>query len=73
VHWGAIAAQVLGGLAALSALSTTFLPSWATPLTTATGGADFSVPLGLAVGAGAYVLLAARSVRDQELAIGALD
>jgi purine-cytosine permease-like protein len=71
VHWGALGAQLLGGVAALSALSSTFLPSWATPLYVATGSADFSVPLGLCVGALAYVVLGGATVRRQERALWA--
>jgi len=63
VHWPAIAAQVLGGLAALSAVSAQFLPTWLTPVSTHLGGADFSIPLGFFVGAGAYAAMAGAKVR----------
>ena len=66
INWAAIAAQVLGGLAALSALSTSFLPTWMTPFTTHTGGADASIFLGLGVGAVVYVALARSTVRAQQ-------
>jgi len=73
LHWPAICAQVLGSLAALSAISATylapFLPSWATPVSSQLGGADVSIPLGLLVGAGTYALVAGpalrRSTRDR--------
>ncbi len=62
----AIVAQVLGMLAALSALSTTFsVPDWVHPITVHTGGADLSVFMGLAVGGLAYALLARRTVARQ--------
>jgi purine-cytosine permease-like protein len=73
VHWPAIVAQVLGGIAALSWSSASFLPSWANPLavhTAADGYAsDLSVFLGLGVGALAYLVLACGSVRRQEVAL----
>jgi nucleobase:cation symporter-1, NCS1 family len=65
VHWAALGAQLLGSLAALSAVSTSFLPTWLTPVTTHTGGADFSIPLGLAVGAVAYLVMGRGLVRRQ--------
>ena len=75
LYWGnggfnlpALAAQVLGMCAALSALNTPFsLPDWLHPLTVVTeadahagalSGADFSVFLGLGVGGLSYFVLA---------------
>jgi nucleobase:cation symporter-1, NCS1 family len=65
ISWPAIVAQVLGGIAALAASSASFLPSWANPITVHTSGADFSIFLGLGVGALAYYVLGARAVRRQ--------
>lgn len=59
VHWPAIVAQVLGMLAAVMSQVTTFYVS---PLSSATGGADFSVFMGMGVGAIAYLLLGGRTV-----------
>jgi hypothetical protein len=50
---------VIGMLAAASWLDTTV---WKGPLSSATGGADFSVFMGALVGAGVYLLLARRTV-----------
>ena len=60
VHWQGLVAMALGMAAAASFLSA--YPAWTSPLTNATGGADFSVFMGALVGAGAYWLLARRSV-----------
>jgi NCS1 family nucleobase:cation symporter-1 len=65
IHWPAIVAQVVGMWAAMSALSASFLPSWANPISVHTSGADFSIYLGIAVGGGLYALLAWRGVRAQ--------
>jgi purine-cytosine permease-like protein len=73
-NWSAIVAQVLGMLAAMSALNTTFsVPSWMHPITVVTEavkgtpatGADFSVFMGLFVGGLAYFLIGAASVKKQ--------
>ena len=70
IGWPALTAQLLGGIAALLASSASFLPSWANPINVHTGGADLSIFLGLAVGALAYLGLAAASVRRQQAALG---
>lgn len=62
VHWPAIIAQILGSVAAVMALDTTFFVS---PISSATGGADFSVFMGMGVASIAYYLLAARLVRQE--------
>ncbi len=69
--WPAIVAQLVGMFAAISALSATFhLPTWLNEVTYSTRdaygyGADFSVYLGIGVGAIVYALLAFASVRKQ--------
>jgi cytosine/uracil/thiamine/allantoin permease len=71
VFWPALIAQVIGMLAAIEALSATFhLPHWLNEITFHTEdkfgyGADFSVFLGMAVGALVYLVLAFGSVRKQ--------
>jgi purine-cytosine permease-like protein len=69
VHWPGIVAQVLGSVAAVMALDTLFYVS---PISNATGGADFSIFMGLGVGGLSYLILAGRSVRREELAHRAL-
>ena len=59
LHLPALVAQLIGMAAAASGLDTTV---WQGPLSTATGGADFSVFLGAVVGGAVYFLLARRSV-----------
>jgi len=69
INWSAIAAQVLGMVAAVSAINTGLafsFPDWLHPVTVATevkgggalSGADFSVFMGLIVGGLAYFLIA---------------
>jgi purine-cytosine permease-like protein len=67
VNWAAIVAMLLGMCGAMSALNTTFsVPNWMHPIVVATApakspvyyGADFSVFMGLGVGALAYLILA---------------
>jgi purine-cytosine permease-like protein len=66
VYWPAIVAQVLGMMAAMSALSTSFsVPDWAHPVTVHTGGADFSIFLGVAVAGLVYFLLGKKGVHSQ--------
>jgi purine-cytosine permease-like protein len=71
IWWPAIVAQVLGMVAALSALSPTFqVPTWVNPLSIgrdAAGqyGADFSIFMGVGVAALVYLVLAWSGVRRQ--------
>ena len=60
INWQAIAAQVIGMLAAASFLNA--YPAWTSPLTNAAGGADASVFMGALFGGGIYFVLARRSV-----------
>jgi NCS1 family nucleobase:cation symporter-1 len=60
VHVPGIIAQVVGMAAAASFLNAD--PAWTSPLSSATGGADFSVFMGALFGGGLYYLLARRSV-----------
>ena len=62
VHVPAVVAQVLGSVAAVMALAT---PFYLGPVSSATGGADFSVFAGMGVAAIAYYVLAARAVRRE--------
>jgi purine-cytosine permease-like protein len=58
ISWAAIVAQLLGMVAAMSALSTSFhVPTWVNPITVHTGGADFSVFMGMAVGGVVYLVV----------------
>jgi purine-cytosine permease-like protein len=68
INWSAIVAQALGMFAAVSGLSATFhLPAWMNQVTIHTGGADFSIFMGMAVGGGSYLVieLITGSVRKQ--------
>ncbi len=62
VHVPALVAQVLGSVAAVMAIAT---PFYLGPISSATGGADFSVFAGMGVAAASYALLAGRSVRRE--------
>jgi NCS1 family nucleobase:cation symporter-1 len=71
IFWPAIIAQVLGMFAAIEGLSATFhLPHWLNAITYNTDdsagfGADFSIFLGVTVGAVVYLILATKSVHRQ--------
>jgi purine-cytosine permease-like protein len=74
VNWAAIAAQVLGGVAALQALSATFhIPTWLNSITSHNGGMDASVFLGFGVGSLAYLFLGSATVFRQEDEIARID
>ena len=60
VHWQGLVAMGIGMAAAASFLSA--YPFWTSPLTNASGGADFSVFMGALFGGVSYFLLARRSV-----------
>jgi purine-cytosine permease-like protein len=70
VFWPAIIAQLVGMFAAISGLSATFaLPHWLNEVTYTTSpsgfGADFSVFMGMGVGALVYLVLGWNGVRQQ--------
>jgi nucleobase:cation symporter-1, NCS1 family len=69
IHLPGIIAQILGTVAAVMALDTSFYVS---PISNATGGADFSIFMGLGVGGLSYLLLAWKSVRREAGDHGAL-
>ncbi len=70
-YWPAIIAQVLGMVAAMSGLNPTFnVPNWLISVSWLTGSdgftrADFSIYMGIAVGALVYFVLAAKDIRKQ--------
>ena len=86
INWSAIAAQVLGMIAAVSAINTGSafsIPDWLHPITVATEadskigaltGADFSVFMGLIVGGLSYLIIASltKVVKKQVAAQDAL-
>jgi NCS1 family nucleobase:cation symporter-1 len=63
VHVAGIVAQLVGMIAAAAWLNA--YPAWTSPLSNATGGADFSVFMGALFGGGVYWLLARRPVRRE--------
>jgi purine-cytosine permease-like protein len=71
VWWPAIIAQLCGMIAAMEGLNATFsVPTWANAVAAVTGAdsfvrADFSIIMGIAVGALVYLVLAYRGVRAQ--------
>lgn len=74
VSWAAIAAQIMGGVAALQALSATFhVPTWLNSISSHNGGMDASVFLGFGVGALAYLFLGSATVFRQEDASALLE
>ena len=67
MFWPAIFAQLIGMVAAISALSATFhLPHWLNEISYHNQGADFSVFLGVGVGGAVYYLLAHKAVAEQK-------
>jgi NCS1 family nucleobase:cation symporter-1 len=58
-----LVAQLVGMIATASWLNA--YPAWTSPLSSHTGGADFSVFMGVIFGGGVYYLLARRTVRAQ--------
>jgi purine-cytosine permease-like protein len=66
VNWRAIVALALGMVAAMMWIDAAFyFPAYTSPLSSATFGADFSWLFGLVVGAGAYWILSASTVRHE--------
>jgi purine-cytosine permease-like protein len=71
VWWPAMIAQLLGMIAAMAGLNTTFtVPTWVNSIAAATGSdsfvrADFSILMGVVVGGLAYLVLAYKGVRAQ--------
>jgi nucleobase:cation symporter-1, NCS1 family len=63
VHWPGVIAQLVGMCAAASWLNA--YPAWIAPLSTHTGGADFSVFMGALFGGGVYYLWTRASVRAE--------
>jgi purine-cytosine permease-like protein len=63
VHWPGVIAQLVGMCAAASWLNA--YPAWIAPLSTHTGGADFSVFMGALFGGGIYYLSTRASVRAE--------
>ncbi len=71
LHWPGLIAMGLGMAAAASWLNA--YPAWTSPLTDASGGADFSVFAGALVGGGVYWLLARRTVTAEANAVPTLE
>jgi len=67
-NWPALSAQVIGMIAALSALEPApplSFPTWMNPITVHSGNADFSVFMGIGVAGLAYLILGWSTVRRQ--------
>ncbi|HEX3979596.1 MAG TPA: cytosine permease, partial [Acidimicrobiales bacterium] len=70
-YWPALIAQLLGMVAAMAGLNPTFsVPNWLISVSWLTGSdaftrADFSIYMGIAVGALVYLVLSAKDVRKQ--------
>lgn len=62
VNWAAIVSQALGTAASILAFSQSFFTG---PIASASGGADFSVFTGIAVGGLSYLILAGPTIRRQ--------
>ena len=66
VNWRALVSLFLGMAAAMMWIDAAFyVPSYTGPLSSATGGADFSWLVGIIVGGVAYWILSYRSVRAE--------
>jgi NCS1 family nucleobase:cation symporter-1 len=66
VHWPGVISQLVGMCAAASWLNA--YPAWIAPLSTHTGGADFSVFMGALFGGGLYYLWTRGSIRSEAAA-----
>ncbi len=63
INWRAVGALLVGMLAAMMWIDAAFyVPAYTGPLSSATGGADFSWLVGMLVGGGAYWLVSRRQV-----------
>jgi purine-cytosine permease-like protein len=70
VHWNAIVALVTGGVAAALWINgSSYQPAYVSPISSATGGTDFSWLIGIVVAAAVYWALCRRSV-PAEAAVG---
>lgn len=64
INWAAIVSQALGTVASVLAFSQSF---YVGPIASVTGGADFSVFTGIAVGGLSYLILAGPAIRRQSV------